>query len=150
MSFTARILMISRKLQNLLVVLAALLVLAIASLSFVFFAYNRAPKDPKYHVNVTQTDATLKCAEAVRNEFGDKLSNYTLDEHSSRADGYNYKIFYTAYVQKTKEKKFLNYISCYVRGRDGAITKFDIFEDKEEPEKAESLPRSGKFIEWPR
>jgi len=100
---------------------------------------------------LTMTNATLACEQRMHSEFDTKLSSYFVDSHSSRFDAksFLYKIFLQAYTKSEKHRETEFFITCYVRSSSGRISKFEVFENKEQKD-GEAIRRGGdKFIEWP-
>lgn len=143
----------SRKTQNLIVIVLAVLVIASSVLTTVYVSKKMASSNAEQqgYQNVTFTDATLTCEKEAKDSFGNSLSQLVFDSHSSRFDStvFIYKIFLQAYVNKKNAEATEFYITCYVKSSNGRISKFEIFENVDAP-KGEAQKQGGdKFIEWP-
>lgn len=84
--------------------------------------------------NVTFTDAVLTCKSEVEGDFGKKIRTLVTDNHSSRFDDkqYVYKIFLKMdlYNKKRTSAKS-HYVNCFVRAKNGRISKLDVIEEQE-------------------
>jgi hypothetical protein len=141
----------TKRTQNIVTIAAALLVLVVSVLVTLYFSGAFSPKASPNYQNITMTDARLACEERMHRDFGSDLSNYFLDAHSSRHDSAKslYKIFLQAYTENSDHEITEFFITCYVRSRNGRVSKFEVFENKEQKE-GEAIRRGGdKFIEWP-
>lgn len=139
--------------QNTLVVLGAVGIVVVSALATVAFTtglMGSMGRDDEGYKNITFTDATIACEEEVVDTFGKKLSQKVVDNHSSRFESQVglYKIFLSAYT-KNKNQTVEYFVSCFVQARNGRISKFETFENKEAPKGEAIKKHSDKFIEWP-
>ena len=145
--------MSKKRTQNIIVIISAVAAvggLALVTVAFTTGLFQGAGNDGKGYKNTTFTDATLACEKEVTDEFGKKLSQKVVDNHSSRFENQTglYKIFLKAYT-KVSGRTSEYYISCFVWARNGRISKFEVSQNQEAP-KTEAITRgSDKFIGWP-
>lgn len=141
----------TKKNQNILIVVLAIAVLSASVLVTLYFSGAFRGTSQVAYQNVTMTDATLACEERMQSEFDSDLRNHFVDNHSSRYDSkkFIYRIFLQAYTQNKQYEVTEFFITCYVKPSTGRISKFEVFENKEQ-NGDEPIRRGGdKFIEWP-
>lgn len=129
--------------QNVIIVVVALLFIGGAILTTLFFSgrlddvfNNAASKDQGYQ-NITLTDAELTCTKEVKEKFGKSLADLILDSHSSRysKSDFAYRVYLKAKTVDKKQNMMGYYINCYVHAGHGRLTKFEVHEDQDAPEK---------------
>lgn len=124
------------KKQNILFVVLSIGLMAISVLITLYvsgyLSFLTSDKSQGYQ-NITFTDAAISCEKNTRKQFGRKLKNVYVDNHSSRYDSgsYSYKIFLKADALNKENKVSLFFVNCYVSASNGQIIKFDANEDKE-------------------
>lgn len=145
----------ANKRQNTLVVFSSVIIISISAILTAYYTDqlpNLFQKEDDVYKNISLTDASSTCEDRSRDEFDSDLSLLVVDNHSSRFDNSRslYKVFLKADVHSGKHETTLYYITCFVKGKNGKIAKFDVFENKEVPE-GKVIRRGGeKLIEWPR
>lgn len=101
--------------------------------------------------NITLTDAQLECEQEAKDEYGERLRLFTVDNHSSRFDqkANRYKMFFKMDVYTSKkgprQPREQFYVNCFVHGAKGSVTHFETLEDKEEAVKPQRKPESSVF-----
>lgn len=124
--------------QNIIVVIVALIVIALSVVVTVFvnkFSMEQSGSSTGGYQNVTFTDAVVACREETFDTYGSRIRNLVTDNHSSRFDGkrYIYKIFLEVDLVGKKDKTSkLHYVNCFVRSKNGNISKYDVFKSDEE------------------
>jgi len=120
--------------QNIGVIVFAIALVIVSAMVTMFFSGaldGSLGGDNKGYQNVTFTDASLTCKEAVKSQFGKKLRNLVIDNHSSRFDSkqFLYKIFLEADIQSgSSGPATLHYVNCFVKSSNGRVNKFESFE----------------------
>ena len=123
---------------NITVILAALgvvvgsVIITIIAASFFIDTSGLTPEEG--YQNVTFTDAVVACESRVKRNYGQRIRSVVTDAHSSRFAEANhlYKIFLNLDLYTKDRTSGVNhYVNCFVRAKNGRITKFEVFEDSE-------------------
>ena len=142
------------KKQNILFVCSAIATIVISIVLTLVFTGNldlRFSSNEQGYQNITLTDASISCENTARNEFGKRLKNLFIDNHSSRYEHahFTYKIFLQIEATNKANKSTLHYINCYINASNGKMTKFEIYENKDAP-KSSVNTGPEKLFNWPR
>ncbi len=131
----------SSKKQNTYVITVSIGVL-VASVFITLYAtgvlFGGSGADSKGYRNVTFTDAVLACQNTTKENYGERIRNLVIDNHSSRFDDkqFLYKIFLKMDLyDKNRTKARLHYINCFVKSSNGRVRKFEAFEEVEQNQK---------------
>ncbi|GAB2188452.1 hypothetical protein MAH1_00580 [Sessilibacter sp. MAH1] len=110
----------------LITILITLLVFASVGFTTLIVIGGRESASEGY-VNVTMTDAYLSCSRRLREEAGDQLQSYSMDNLSTRYDSERKKhlIFIKANFNMDNRQIENGYVSCEVAS-SGRIREFDI------------------------
>ena len=122
---------------NMVVASAAILVVVLASLLTVYVMNQNnqsgGGSGAQGYQNVTFTDAVLNCRTRVKRLYGERIQTLTTDNHSSHfsESRFQFKIFLTMDTYNPDKTTTEHFINCFVRSKNGAIAKFEVFENKE-------------------
>lgn len=110
----------------LITILITLLVFASVGFTTLIVIGGRESASEGY-ANVTMTDAYLSCSRRLREEVGDQLQSYSMDNLSTRYDSERKKhlIFIKANFNMDNRQIENGYVSCEVAS-SGRIREFDI------------------------
>ena len=127
----------SRK-TNLIVTLSAIGVVLVSIVvtlyaSGILLGGRFGSEEPGYQ-NVTFTDAVMSCHKRTKSVYGNDIRTLVTDNHSSRFSekNYIYKIFLKLDLYtKDRTSGSPHFINCFVRAKNGKISKFEVLADKE-------------------
>lgn len=117
----------TRRNQLIITILITLLVFASVGLTTLVVIGGGESSSEDGYVNVTTTDAYLSCSRRLREEVGDQLQSYSMDNISTRYDSDRKKhlIFIKANFNSDNRQIENGYVSCEVAS-SGRIREFDI------------------------
>ena len=127
--------------QRIAVVLFAIVVVLVSVLVTIFFSDSSVNPwrggDSTGYQNVTFTDAVLSCESETEDMYGDRIKHLIVDNHSSHYDDKQllYKIYFTLDLKKSdgnNTETALIYINCYIKGQNGRLAKYEVFEHVED------------------
>lgn len=127
--------------QRIAVVLFAIVVVVVSVLVTLFFSDSSVNPWREGEIigyrNTTFTDAVLSCESETKSIYGERIKHLVVDNHSSHYDDKHllYKIYFTLDLKKDDDintETSLNYVNCYIKGQNGRLAKYDVFEHLEE------------------
>ncbi len=142
----------ARKRNLWVIIVAVLVVLATALLAVTVSLQRGQGSASESYRHVSFTDATVRCQQEARDDFGSELKQLALDRHSSRYDDAQnaYLVFMRVDMPGKNFSTLEYFVDCYVSARSGKITKYDVHENLAGAKKSEAIRKGGdKLIEWP-
>ena len=140
-----------KKQQQVLVVCAAIAVIIISSLvtlSVTGTLGSRKEAERPGYQNVTFTDAVQHCERETRERYLENIATLYVDDHSSRFDNksFVYKIFMKMELRQSKGSLTTPYyVTCFVRAKNGSVTKYDVLNATEKSESPVSSDNTNMF-----
>ena len=143
--------------QRVIVLSSAFAIITISVIATLHITLNNGsvwPAGESGYQNVTFTDAVLHCEKETRRTYSKNIKQLVIDNHSSHYDDnlFIYKIFFKADMKSEDSKNKstnLFYVNCFVKSRNGQISKYEVFEEVDEVTKPVTKNETNAFG-WPK